>query len=107
MKDYDGKAAQNGEVAVIPAKRHGTLAGRVNAWFDQRTRYELVQQALSQAQADIVTLTAQHTDLTSQIKAATSSASGLDTSARLDNLKRRSALSQILSICNDRIQSQQ
>ena len=70
MKDYDAKASQNGQVAVIAAKRHGTLAGKVNAWFDQRTRYELVQQALRQAQADIVALTAQHTDLTNQLKAA-------------------------------------
>jgi small-conductance mechanosensitive channel len=107
MKDYDAKVAQNGQVAVIAAKRHGTLAGRANAWFDQRTRHELVQQALRQAQADIVTLTAQHTELTNQIKAAASSASGLDKSANLASLKRRSALSQILGICNDRIQSQQ
>ena len=104
MKDYDAKAAQNGQVAVITAQRHGTLAGRVGAWFDQRTRYELVQQALRQAQADIVTLTAQHADLTNQIEAAASSTSGLD---KLASLKRRSALSQILGICNDRIQSQQ
>jgi small-conductance mechanosensitive channel len=107
MKDYDAKVSQNGPVAVVAAKRHGTLAGRVNAWFDQRTRYQLVQQALRQAQADIVTLTAQHTDLTRQIKAAASSPSALDQAARLAGLKRRSALSQILGICNDRIQSQQ
>jgi small-conductance mechanosensitive channel len=105
MKDYDARAAQNGgQAAAITAQRHGTLAGRVNAWFDQHTRYELVQQALRQAQADIVTLTAQHADLTNQIKAAASSTSGLD---KLASLKRRSALSQILGICNDRIQSQQ
>ncbi|MGA7413697.1 MAG: mechanosensitive ion channel domain-containing protein, partial [Bryobacteraceae bacterium] len=107
MKDYDAKAAQTGPVAVTAAKGQDTLAGRVNAWFNQRTRFELVQQALRQAQADIVTLTAQHTDLAKQIKAAASSASGLDKSARLASLKRRSALSQILGICNDRIQSQQ
>ena len=107
MKGYDASAPQDGQVAVIAAKGHGTVAGRVNAWFDQRTRYELVQQALWQAQADIVTLTAQHTDLTNQIKAASPSASGLDQSGRLAGLKRRSALSQLLGICNDRTQSQQ
>jgi len=107
MKDYDAKAAQNGQTAVTAARRHGTLAGRVNAWFDQLTRYDLVQQALRQAQGDIVTLTAQHVDLTNQIKTAASPASGQDKSARLASLKRRSALSQILGICNDRIQSQQ
>jgi hypothetical protein len=31
MKDYDAKAAPNGQVAVIAAKRHATLAGRVSA----------------------------------------------------------------------------
>jgi len=107
MKDYDAKAAQNGEVAVVAVKRHGTLAGRVNAWFEQRTRHELVQEALRQARADTASLTAQHQNLTAQIKAATSSGSGLDRPARLASLKRRSALSQILVICNDRIQSQQ
>ncbi len=105
MKDYDAKAGPRGQVAVIATKRHGTLARRVNAWFDQRTRYALVQEALRQAQADIVTLSAQHKDLTSQIKAA--GASGVDKSARLASLKKQSALSQILGICNDRIQSQQ
>jgi small-conductance mechanosensitive channel len=104
MKDYDAKAAQNGAGAAITATRHGTLAGRVNAWFDQRTRYELVQQALRQAQAGIVTLMALHTDLTNQIKAADSPASGLD---KLASLKKRSALSQLLGISSDRIQSQQ
>ncbi len=106
MKDYDAKAGQTGQVAVVAVKRHGTLAGRVNAWFDQRTRYQLVQQALRQAQADVVTLAAQHTELTNQINAAAAAASGQDKSARLPNLKRRSVLSQMVGICDDRIQSQ-
>ncbi len=107
MKDYDAKVAQNAEGAVVAVKRHGTLAGRVNAWFEQRTRYELVQEALRQARADTASLTSQHQNLTAQIKAATSPGSSQDRSARLASLKRRSALSQILVICNDRIQSQQ
>jgi small-conductance mechanosensitive channel len=107
MKDYDAKAGQTSQVAVVAARRGETLAGRAHAWFDQRTRYELVQQALRQAEADIVTLTSQHDDITNRIKAAASSAPGPDKSGRLASLKRRSALSQILSICNDRIQSQQ
>ena len=108
MKDYDAKAAQNGQVVAIAAKGKAPLAGRVNAWFDQRTRYELVQQALRQAQADIVTLTAQHTDLHKPAQSRLLlPASGLDQSGRLAGLKRRSALSQLLAICNDRSQSQQ
>ncbi len=107
MKDYDAKVGQRGQVAVIAAQRHGTLARRINAWFDQRTRYDLVQQALRQAQADIATLAAQHKDLTNQIKAAAASGANQDRAAKLASLKKRSALSQILGICNDRIQSQQ
>jgi len=37
MKDYDAKVAQKGQGAVVAAKRHGTLALRIKAWFDQRT----------------------------------------------------------------------
>ena len=107
MKDYDAKVGQKGQVAVVAVQRHGTLAGRINAWFDQRTRYELVQQALRQAQADVATLTAQHSGLANQIKSASSSAPAEERSSRLASLKKRSALSQILGICNDRIQSQQ
>ena len=105
MKDYDAKVTTKGQVAVIAVIRHATLAGRMNAWFDQRTRYELVEQALRQAQADIVTLTAQHKDITDQINSVAASASQLDKPARLASLRRRSALSQILGICNDRIQT--
>jgi small-conductance mechanosensitive channel len=107
MKDYDAKAVQPGPTAVAAVRRRGTLAGRLNAWFDQRTRYDLVQQALQQAQADIVALTAQHQNLAGQMKAAASSASGLDKAARLASLKTRSLLSQMLAISDDRIQSQQ
>jgi small-conductance mechanosensitive channel len=107
MKDYDAKVAQKGQGAVVAAKQHGTLAGRINAWFDQRARYELVQQALQQAKADAAALTAQHNGLSNQIKAATSSASALDRSERLGSLKNRATLSQLLSICGDRLQSQQ
>ena len=107
MKDYDAKAGgPKAQVAVVAAKRHGTVAGRIKAWFDQRTRYELVQQALQQVQADIVALTAQHDGLTNQIQSASSSASAGERSSRLANLKQRGALSQILGICNDRIQSE-
>jgi small-conductance mechanosensitive channel len=107
MKDYDSKAGQAGQAAVIVTKRHGTLAGRINAWFDQRTRYDLVQEALRQARTDIADLTTKHETFSNQLKTASSAAAGLNQSARLANLKRRSTLSQILGIYDDRIQTQQ
>jgi small-conductance mechanosensitive channel len=107
MKDYDTKAAQKGQVAVVASRRHGTLASRINAWFDQRTRYELVQQALRLAQDDIVSLTAQHQEIARQLQAASASPAGSDRSAKLASLKNQSILSQILGISDDRIQSEQ
>jgi len=105
MKDYDAKSSQAGPVAVVAAKRHTALAGRVDEWLDERSRYGLVQQALRQTQADVATLTAQHADLASQLQAA-SSAPALDKSARLVSLQRQRALSQLVGISSDRIQSQ-
>ena len=107
MKDYDAKAPQGGRVAATALERPAALAGRASAWFDQRTRNALVQQALKQAQSDLAVLTAQHADIANQIKAASASPSGLDKAANLANLRRLSTLSQVLGICNDRIQSQQ
>jgi small-conductance mechanosensitive channel len=106
MKDYDARTTQNGQAAVVSARGHRALAGLANAWFDQRTRYDLVQQALRQARADIVDLTAQRMDVTKQLQAA-SSAPGLDKAGRLASLEIQSALSQLLGISSDRIQSQQ
>jgi small-conductance mechanosensitive channel len=105
MKDYDAGTAAKGQGAVVAARRHGTLAARVNAWFDQRTRYELVQLALRQTQADIASLTAKHAGLTSQIHAA--SPPFADKAAKLADLQRQSALTQLIGIDSDRIQSQQ
>ena len=53
MKKYDSESHSGGEVAVISVARYGTLAGRVKAWFSQRSRYQLIMQALGQAQDDI------------------------------------------------------
>jgi small-conductance mechanosensitive channel len=105
MKDYDAGTAQKGPGAVVAAQRHGTLARRVNAWFDQRTRYDLIQQALRQTQADIVSLTAQHAGLAAQIQAA--SPPTPDKAAKLASLQRQSGLTQLIGIGSDRIQSQQ
>ena len=38
MKKYDEQVDSGGEPAVVSVKRYGTLAGRIGAWFDQRSR---------------------------------------------------------------------
>ena len=107
MKQYDAaQANSDGQVAVISARKHGTLAGRVTAWFNQSDRYQSILQAQERAQDDVRTLTAQHDALESKENAASqSSPTGHD--ARLADLRDRSAERQILSIYDDRIQTEQ
>jgi len=105
VKKYDSEAHNNTQTAVLSAGQYGTLAGRIRAWMNQRNRYQLIQQALQQANADIASLTAQHNAL--EAKANTNSTTGDDHASRLASLKARAAERQILSIFDDRIQSQQ
>jgi small-conductance mechanosensitive channel len=71
MQKYDSQANSAGEPAVISEKRHGTLAGRIGGWFDQRSRMSSLEQAQAQTEADIASLTAQHAALDAQSSAAT------------------------------------
>jgi small-conductance mechanosensitive channel len=122
MRTYDAQSRSEGQVAVVSAQRYGTLAGRLKAWMDQRTRYQLIQQAMQQAQADAVALTAKHNQLeaeanaiasaratngTSQPEQSSASESTPNRIAELTSLKNKSAQRQLLSIYDDRIQTQQ
>ncbi len=51
------------EAAVVAVKRYGTLWGRGNAWFDQRSRVELIEQARVAAVADAKELAGKHDGL--------------------------------------------
>jgi small-conductance mechanosensitive channel len=108
MKQYDAQASNPTEGAVVSAQRRGSLAGRVNAWLDQRTRYQLVEQAVQQADADAAALAVKHEATESQGNVAASAgsqAASADRAAILANLKDRSARSQLLAIYDDRIES--
>lgn len=106
MRDYDKQVHRGGQVAAISERQYGTMAGRVGAWFRQRTRMGLLQQALQQTQADIANLTAQHNALEARVN-ATGAAQSNDLDQRLQAIKDRSAERQILSIFDDRIQTDQ
>lgn len=109
MREYDSQVQNGGQIAVISEKRHATMAGRLKAWFSQRTRYQLLQQAQTQAQADVTALTAQHNSLEAKAGSseAVSTANATDRTARLADIKTRRAEGQILSIYDDRIQTEQ
>lgn len=109
ITQFDKQVHENGQVAVISEKTHGTMVSRVAAWFSQRDRYQLLQQALAQTRADETALTAEHNAFEAKVNArqAVSANDAADREVRLAQLKERSAERQILSITDDRIQTDQ
>jgi small-conductance mechanosensitive channel len=119
MVKYDAQAGRDTPATVVSGQRYGTVAERLKAWIDQRTRCQLIQEAMERSLADAAALTALHKQLeskTNAVSAGTGTASGaagdsaLDPAsrkaARLADLKHRSARSQLLSIYDDRIQTE-
>ena len=109
MSKYDSQSHSPAEVAVLSATRHSTLAGRLKAWRSQLDRDASIQQAMQQAQADIVCLTAEHKALEAKANASTT-AQGSGTPervSRLTNIIEKAEERQLLTICSDRIQTEQ
>jgi small-conductance mechanosensitive channel len=108
MTKYDAESHSERPIAVISAARHGTLAARLKSWSNQLDRKQLIQQALLLANADITSLTAEHNALEAKANAAmAASATNVpDHAAKLASLHDRSAERQLLSIYDDRIQTQ-
>ena len=101
--------SQKKQVAVLAAKNFNTLSARVGAWFRQRSRQALIEQARQQAIQDAATLTKQHNDLEKQADTTTATASSADLSdrsAKLASIRERSQQRQLLSIFDDRIQTE-
>lgn len=109
MKDYDTSSHSGAQVASVTERLHGTLAGRVQAWFSQLDRYKSILEAQQKAQQDTTALTAQHNQLESQVNASSPAAgqSSADHATRLASLKDRSSERQVLAIYDDRIQGNQ
>ena len=109
MSKYDSQSHSPAEVAVLSARRHSTLAGRLTAWRSQLDRYALIQQAMQQAQTDIASLTAEHKALEAKANASTTAqGSGTtDRVSRLTYILEKAEERQLLTICSDRIQTEQ
>ncbi len=115
MKKYDASQANTGgQIAVLSARRYGTLYGRISAWFDQRSRMSLIRQAKAQTDSDVATLSAQHADFEKRASAAAANINASASSAPTDTVKDRvarlnqaHALSQMHSIVEDQLRTQQ
>jgi small-conductance mechanosensitive channel len=109
VQKSESQSAAGTQTAVTSAAQHRTLAGRISAWLSQRDRETLIEQAFQQAQNDAHNLTAEHNALEAKanVSAATGQGAVLDHAAQLANLKDRSTERQVLSIDDDRIQTEQ
>jgi small-conductance mechanosensitive channel len=107
MRKLDSEPHSDGQTAVLSAGQHGTLAARIGAWNKQRERHGLIQQALAQTQADVASLTAEHNALEAAANGASVGGDAADRTATLANIKNKSAERQLLSIYDDRIQTEQ
>lgn len=105
MHKYDTEQQNGGEIAVVSVKRHKTLAGRLGAWFNQRSRYALIEQARAEAQSDAHRITAEYNAL--EAKANASEAADKRAGATLKEIQDHRIERQILSINDDRIQTDQ
>jgi small-conductance mechanosensitive channel len=110
MSKNNAQQASNGQLAVLSTRQYGTLAGRLEAWNNQRSRSQLIQQAMQQAKADAARLMAEHNKLEAQANASSHAAAANKSkpdAAELASLQQRREQRQLLSIYDDRIQTQQ
>ena len=108
MAKYDAESHQQGDVAVISAQQYRTLAHLIAAWFKQHTRFQLLQQAIQQSQADATSLSTQHNALESAANAASPSADQATTGeTRLAAIALKRDQRQLLTIYGDRMQTDQ
>jgi Small-conductance mechanosensitive channel len=108
MTKYDAEVKNGSEIAVISVTRQGTLAGRLRAWFKQRSRAQLIQQAIQQTNDDIARLTGEHNALEAKANATIPQfVFESQRASHLADLKELSAERQMLSIYDDRIQTEQ
>jgi small-conductance mechanosensitive channel len=113
MKKYDAQVAGGeGQTAVTSAEQYSTLAGQISEWWAQRSRKQLIEQAEQLARADVAALTADHTRLEAEAKAAEGNAAMVKSAQqsspdRVQQLQQLAAQRNILSILNDRLGAQQ
>ncbi len=113
MKKYESDTASRneGQNAVASAEQYRTMADQISALRSLRNRTELVRQAQQLAKADVAALTedqvrlhAEADQFIAQVSAKTAAQSK---SERIGQLQHLAAQQNILSVLNDRIDTQQ
>ena len=106
MRGYDKQVREGGQIATVSVRRFGTLAGRLGAWFRLRSRTTLLQEAIDQTRRDAGMLGAQQSAIETKISTLGAVHTD-DLDEKLQGLRDRTALRQILGITDDRIQTEQ
>ena len=110
MKKWQAQANPGpGQFAVVSADQYRTLAGQISAWWTQRHRMQLIEQAKTLALADVAALTADHLRLGAEAQAAEGNSAVPEASneARVKRLQRMAEQRRILGVLDDRLAAQQ
>jgi small-conductance mechanosensitive channel len=117
MKKYDSQAS-GGQIAIISSASHGTLAGRIASWFDQRSRMSLLEQAKADTDSEVARLTTQHADFEKKATDAASAASSSNTQppdgnvpdavkSRVARMAQAHSYAQMHNIVEDKLETQE
>ncbi len=105
MKKFDSSQG-SGESAVVSVQRYRTLAGLIGAWQQQRQRYDLLEDAKAASDADAKTFSAAHDKLEAAASAQDTAADN-GVATKVAGLKRLSLERQLMSIYDDRADTEQ
>jgi small-conductance mechanosensitive channel len=101
MHNYDTLGAGRKPVTNDAGGVRTTVASDVNAWFQQRTKHELLEHAALQSREYAAAVVSQHENL----EHAAGASEGLDKASKLASLSSGSTRSQLLGIYDDQIQT--
>ncbi len=113
LVDYDKQAQKPFEPAMVVVQRHRTLASQIGTWLAQSNRRKAIRQARKRATQDAATLT----QLAGQLQSASTASENAATQAgfsaatgnsadALNSLRERAFYRELLTILNDRIQTE-
>jgi small-conductance mechanosensitive channel len=105
MKKFDSSQGA-GEAAVASVQRYRTLAGLIGAWQKQRERYGLLEDAKAASDAYAKAFNAAHDKLEASAKGQ-GAVTGDVAATKVAGLKRLSLERQLMSIYDDRVDTEQ
>ena len=108
MKQYNDQALKSdGQTAVASAEQYKTMAQQLSTLHSLSKRKDLIVQAAQLAKADVAALTADRVRLEAEAADASKKTVGESSSDRIERLQQMGTWQNILSVLNDRLDTQQ